>query len=177
MMTISPIKKGEFLRSLAARRLPGVSIAVAQAIVERINHTLGVAFAAYGPDPDRPDDGRRKSYAEMSGYKRRSVMRTVAELSRHGLLKKHPRRDGAPVLWVPELMDMTPSESVRRAEWIIRNKDKDHADYFGGRSLPAGGAKSGTSYPAGGAKSGTSTPQGVPNLAPREVPNLAPITL
>jgi hypothetical protein len=136
MMTISAVEKSEFLRSLASRRLPGVSIAVAQAIVERINNTLGVAFAAYGPDPDRPDDGRRKSYAEMSGYKRRSVMRTVTELSRHGLLKKHARRDGAPVLWVPELMDMTSSEAVRRARWIIRNRDKDHADYFGGGSVP-----------------------------------------
>jgi hypothetical protein len=37
-MTISAVEKREFLGRLAARRLPGVTLAVAQAIVERINH-------------------------------------------------------------------------------------------------------------------------------------------
>jgi hypothetical protein len=86
------------------------------------------------------------------------VMRTITELFSHGLLKKHARRDGAPVLWVPDLMDMTPSEAVRRAQWIIRDKrkDEDFSAYFGQESAPVGCAKSGTPYVPGCAKSGTS---------------------
>jgi hypothetical protein len=148
MMTISPVDKKNFLLSLGARRLPGVTMEVAQVIVERINATLGVAFAHYS-DELNPEH-HLKTYAGLSGYHRRTVLRTIAGLSRDGTLKKRARRDGAPALWFPELMDMAPPEAVRRAEWLIQHRDDDDRAYF------SGGAKAGTPSPPGGAKVGTS---------------------
>jgi hypothetical protein len=139
MMTISPVEKSEFLRSLAARRLPGVSLPIAQAIVERISAALGVAFADYG------------KYAADVGRGKRTAERTVPALCRHGLVKVYARRNGPPALWVPSLLDMAPAEAIRRVEWAVRNRGKDHREYFG-----AGSAKNGGPYELGSAKSGGS---------------------
>jgi hypothetical protein len=46
-ITITQIQKSEFLRALGAKRLPEVSLRVAQIIVGYLNPTLGVAFASY----------------------------------------------------------------------------------------------------------------------------------
>jgi hypothetical protein len=149
MMTISPIRKSEFLRALGARRLPGVNLAVAQAIVERINATLGVAFAHYSDEQDA--EHHRKTYAGLSGHYRRTVLRTITGMSSHGALKKRARRNGPPALWIPDLMDMDAAEAVRRVEWIVRHRGEDDSAYFCG-----GGAKVGTPSAPGGAKVGTS---------------------
>jgi hypothetical protein len=123
MMKISPVKKSEFLRSIGARRLKGVSLAIVQIIVERINATLGIAFANYS------------KYAFEAGRERQVAERTIPALCRLGLLKKHARRDGPPVLWAPALMDMTPDEAVRRVEWFVRHQGEDESTYFAGGSV------------------------------------------
>ena len=56
--------------------------------------------------------------------------RTIPALHRHGLLRKQSRRDGPPVLWLPELMDMQADEAVRRAGWLADHKDEDPQNYF-----------------------------------------------
>ena len=119
-MTISPVMKGEFLRSLSARRLRGVSLVLVQAIVERINATPGIAFANYS------------KYASDVGRERQVAERTIPALSRLGLPRKHARRNGPPVLWFPDLMDMTPDEAVRRVEWCVRHQGEDPSAYFTG---------------------------------------------
>jgi hypothetical protein len=120
MMRISPVKKSEFLRSISAKRLKGVSLAIVQIIVERINATLGIAFANYS------------KYADEAGRDRQVAERTIPALCRHGVLKKRARRNGPPVLWFPELMDMDPAEAVRRVEWYVRHQDEDPSAYFPG---------------------------------------------
>jgi hypothetical protein len=147
-MTISSGRKNEFLLALGARRLQGVTFAVLQAIVEHINPILGVAFAAYG------------KYAREGGRTRRTAMRTIPQLCRLGILKQ-TRRDGPPILWFPELMDMDAAEAVRRTDFLIRNRGKDPDAYFreagpeNGTPHLVGRAENGTPL-EGGAKNGTS---------------------
>ena len=79
---------------------------------------LGVAFEKYG------------KYAEVSATGLRTVARTIPALHRHGLLRKQPRHDGPPVLWLPELMDMQADEALRRAAWLAHHKGENPQHYF-----------------------------------------------
>ena len=79
---------------------------------------LGVACEKYG------------KYADASATGLRTVTRTIPALHRRGLLRKQPRRDGPPVLSVPELMDMQADEALRRAAWLAHHKGENPQRYF-----------------------------------------------
>jgi lambda repressor-like predicted transcriptional regulator len=113
-MTIG-IKKNEFLGKLLPRQ---VSLAVVHAIVDHVHPILGVAFASY------------EKYAEVSASGLRTVARTIPALNRLGFLRKQSRRDGPPVLWLPEIMDMQAHEAVKRAAWLAHHKDENPQNYF-----------------------------------------------
>jgi hypothetical protein len=121
---ITDVKKNEFLEKLGANLPEQVSLPVVHAIVYHVNPILGVTFAKY------------EKYAEVSATGLRTVARTIPALHRHGLLRKQSRRDGPPVLWLPELMDMQADEAVQRAGWLGHHKDENPENYF-----TAGGAK------------------------------------
>jgi predicted transcriptional regulator len=122
---ITDVKKNEFLGKLGANLPEQVSLRVVHAIVHHVNPILGVAFAKY------------EKYAEMSATGPRTVARTIPALHRHGLLRKQSRRDGPPVLWLPELMDMQADEAVQRAGWLGHHKDGDPKNYFTGDAKKA----------------------------------------
>ncbi len=115
---ISAIKKNECLGKLGAHLPRQASLPVVHAIVEHVDPILGVASEGY------------KHYAEVSATGQRTVQRTIPALYRHGLLRKQSRRDGPPVLWLPELMDMQADEAVRRAGWLADHKYEDPKNYF-----------------------------------------------
>jgi hypothetical protein len=115
---ITDIKKSEFLGKLGANPPKQVSLPVVHAIVSYVNPILGVASARY------------EKYAEVSATGLRTVARTIPALHRHGLLRKQSRRNGPPVLWLPEMMDMQADEAVRRAEWLAYHKDENPQNYF-----------------------------------------------
>jgi predicted transcriptional regulator len=112
------IKKHEFLGRLGANPPKHISLAVVHAIVDQVDPILGVAFEKY------------RKYAEVSATGLRTVARTIPALHRHGLLRKLPRRDGPPVLWLPELMDMQADEALRRAAWLADHKGENPQQYF-----------------------------------------------
>ena len=112
------IKKNEFLGKLGANPPKHISLAVVHAIVDQVDPILGVAFEKY------------KKYAEVSATGLRTVARTIPALHRHGLLRKQPRHDGPPVLWLPELMDMQADEALRRAAWLAHHKGENPQHYF-----------------------------------------------
>src|SRR4029077_17997086 len=112
------IKKNEFLGRLRANPPKHISLAVVHAIVDQVDPMLGVAFEKYG------------KYAEVSATGLRTVARTIPALHRHGLLRKQPRHDGPPVLWLPELMDMQADEALRRAAWLAHHKGENPQHYF-----------------------------------------------
>jgi DNA-binding transcriptional ArsR family regulator len=121
---ITDITKNEFLKK--ARNLRGkVSLAVVDAILDHVDPILGVASATYD------------KYADVSGTGRRTVERTIPVLYRHGLLRKQSRRDGPPVLWLPEIMDMQADEAVRRREWLAHHKGENPQNYFTAGRAPA----------------------------------------
>jgi hypothetical protein len=122
-MTISPVAKKNFLGSVACQCKRGVSLAITHAIVERVNTTLGIAFANYSV------------YAADVNRSRQVAERTIPALCRLGLMKKYARRNGPPVLWIPELMDMDAEEAVRRVEWYVRNQGENPSGYFAGGSV------------------------------------------
>ena len=115
---ITAIKKNEYLEKLGAHLPRQASLPVVHAIVNYVDPILGVASEGY------------KKYAEVSATGRRTVERTIPALHRHGLLRKQSRRDGPPVLWLPELMDMRVEEAVRRAGWLAHHKDENPQNYF-----------------------------------------------
>jgi hypothetical protein len=112
------IKKNDFLAKLGANPPQQVSLAVVHAIVDHMDPILGVASARY------------LKYAEMSATGLRTVTRTIPALHRHGLLRKQSRRDGPPVLWLPEIMDMQADEALRRAGWLAHHKEENPQNYF-----------------------------------------------
>jgi len=112
------IKKEEFLGKLGANLPQQVSLPVVQAIVDRVDPILGVAFARY------------EKYAEVSATGLRTVARTIPALHRRGLLGKQSRHDGPPVLWLPEIMDMQADEALRRAAWLAHHSDEHPQNYF-----------------------------------------------
>ena len=101
-MTADAFKKKEFLAKLSANLPQNVSLPVLRAIVDSVNPVLGVTFAKY------------EKYAEVSATGLRTVARTIPALHRYGLLGKQSRRDGPPVLWLREIMDMQADERVAR---------------------------------------------------------------
>src|SRR5439155_26087526 len=115
---ITGIKKNEILEKLGANLPQRVSLPVVQAIVHDVDSILGVASARY------------EKYAEVSATGLRTVARTIPALYRHGVLRKQSRRDGPPVLWLPEIMDMQADEAVRRAGWLAHHKDENPQNYF-----------------------------------------------
>jgi hypothetical protein len=115
---IAGIKKKEFLDKLCANLPQQVSLPVVQAIVHDVDPILGIAAARY------------EKYAEVSATGLRTVARTIPALYRHGVLRKQSRRDGPPVLWLPEIMDMQADEAVRRAGWLAHHKDENPQNYF-----------------------------------------------
>jgi DNA-binding transcriptional ArsR family regulator len=115
---ITGIKKSEFLGKLGANLPQQVSLPVVQAIVHHVDTILGVASARY------------EKYAEVSATGLRTVERTIPALYRHGVLRKQSRRDGPPVLWLPDIMDMQADEAVRRAGWLAHHKDENPQNYF-----------------------------------------------
>jgi hypothetical protein len=115
---ITGIKKNEFLEKLGANLPHQVSLPVIHAIVHHVDPILGVASARY------------EKYAEVSATGLRTVARTIPALYRHGVLRKQSRRDGPPVLWLPEIMNMQADEAVRRAGWLAHHKDENPQNYF-----------------------------------------------
>jgi Transcriptional regulator, AbiEi antitoxin len=116
-MTIG-IKKNELLAKLSANVPRNVSLAVVHAVVDHVHPILGVAFARY------------EKYAEVSASGLRTVARTIPALNRLGFLRKQSRRDGPPVLWLPEIMDMQAHEAIQRAAWLAHYEDENPQNYF-----------------------------------------------
>jgi lambda repressor-like predicted transcriptional regulator len=126
---INDIKTNKLLRKLDTNLPRQVSLPVVHAILDHMDPILGVACATY------------EKYAKASATGLRTVARTIPALSRHGLLRKQSRHDGPPVLWLPELMEMTADEAVRRAGWLAQYKDENPQNYFrAGRANVAGRA-------------------------------------
>jgi hypothetical protein len=115
---ITDIEKSKFLGKLGANLPKQVSLPVVHAIVSHLDPILGVASARY------------EKYAEVSATGLRTVARTIPVLHRHGLLRKQSRRNGPPVLWLPEIMDMQAHEAVERAGWLACHKDENPQNFF-----------------------------------------------
>jgi lambda repressor-like predicted transcriptional regulator len=115
---ITDIEKSKFLGKLGANLPKQVSLPVVHAIVSHLDPILGVASARY------------EKYAEVSATGLRTVTRTIPVLHRHGLLRKQSRRNGPPVLWLPEIMDMQADEAVERAGWLACHKDENPQNFF-----------------------------------------------
>jgi hypothetical protein len=102
-MTIAAKDKQRLLDRLFKCRTRELNIRVVRAILGYLNKDHGVAFAKY------------HHYAAKSGMSERIVQRTI-QVGHDYLVLQRAYRQGAPVIWFPELMDMEPDEAVRRAD-------------------------------------------------------------
>src|ERR1700730_2109526 len=107
-MTITPKQKQQLLERLTKARIRGLNMAVLRAIYWHIHPDHGVAFAAY------------IHYTSRSGMSERTVQRTV-QVGCDYLILGLAYREGPPVIWARELMDMEPAEAVRRANMLAAN--------------------------------------------------------
>jgi hypothetical protein len=104
-MSITPGHKAEVLNRLTRARICGLNVSVMRAILYRINPQQGVAFCWF------------REYGKDCSRSERTVQRTIQVACARGFLLR-AYREGAPVLWCPQLMDMEPVEAVKRANTL-----------------------------------------------------------